>query len=100
MLAERTHSDGLYSSIPLTGDSGTLIRLLQLAPGVFEDEIRGTLKVVALASRPKYETLSYTWGASEEGSVIRLNDNYEISITDNLFRALRRLRKGWMTRTV
>ncbi|KAI0454722.1 HET-domain-containing protein [Xylaria acuta] len=75
------------------------IRVLELLPGVFESDLRGILRTVALDDKPPYEALSYTWGTRTEGRTLKIRQNTkwisrsnELPVTDNLFRALRRLR--------
>ncbi|KAI0861775.1 HET-domain-containing protein [Xylaria cubensis] len=75
------------------------IRVLELLPSVFEADLRGILRTVALNDKPSYEALSYTWGTRTEGRTLKIRQNTkwmsrsnELPITDNLFRALRRLR--------
>jgi hypothetical protein len=48
----------------------------------------------------KYEALSYTWGASKLERTITLNGKHMLGITDNLYNALRRLRKRVGIRTL
>lgn len=62
--------------------------------------MRGSLKAVDLGDRPKYETLSYTWGRFEGNASIRLHDVCDLRVTDHLLCALRRLRKRWTVRTI
>ncbi|KAJ2988700.1 hypothetical protein NUW58_g962 [Xylaria curta] len=81
------------------------IRVLELLPGTFENDLRGILRTVALDDRPSYEALSYTWGARVEGRTLRIQNQWvsksnELPITDNLFRALRRLRRLFKTRVL
>ncbi|KAI0183939.1 heterokaryon incompatibility protein-domain-containing protein [Xylaria flabelliformis] len=75
------------------------IRVLELLPSVFEADLRGILRTVALNDKPSYEALSYTWGTRTEGRTLKIRQNpkwmsrsNELPITDNLFQALRRLR--------
>ncbi|KAI1735317.1 HET-domain-containing protein [Xylaria scruposa] len=75
------------------------IRVLELLPGVFESDLRGVLRTVALDNKPSYEALSYTWGTRTEGRTLKIRQSThwmsrsnELPVTDNLFQALRRLR--------
>ena len=90
------HLDDLYRELRLaTSDS---IRVLEILPGKLDTKMRVTLRVVSLDANPHYEALSYTWGASSEARAVRANAKFEIPVTDNLFRALRRLRNTRKTR--
>lgn len=93
----RSPSD-LYISLRLA--DGHCIRVLDLLPGTRNEEVRITLRVVDLRSRPPYEALSYAWGKSTGGHVVRVNTFYEILVTDNLFRALKALRLRFGVRTM
>jgi len=75
------------------------IRLLKLAPGARDAEIRCTLTHASLENKPTYEALSYTWGDAEDRRHI-LFDGYDFSITANLDVALRYLRKLGEVRTL
>ena len=88
----------LYSSKPLNSPA-MQIRLLHLAPARLGKSITGNLLKVSINPGEYfdhvihlYEALSYTWGAASEGRSIVLNGSCTLPITDNLFRALRRLR--------
>ncbi|KAI0435609.1 HET-domain-containing protein [Xylaria telfairii] len=89
-------SSSIYQPLESANKS---IRILELLPGVFESDLRGILRTVALDDKPSYEALSYTWGARAEGGTLKIRQktkwmsrSNEIPVTDNLFRALRRLR--------
>ena len=103
LSSEEEHLEELYQSLPLLGEHS--IRLLELAPGKKDAEIRVRLRVVNLDSNPDYEALSYTWGDPKTGRSILVNDGYPVSVTDNLFNALRALRQCseprnlWVDRT-
>lgn len=68
------------------------IRLLRLYPGRFADDIEGSMSVVSLDDRPKYETLSYVWGGATLTRPIHINGR-ELQVTQNLAEALRYLRE-------
>jgi hypothetical protein len=88
----------LYRELDVSnGDQ--LIRVLDLHPGPWCQQLYGTLRVVSLASKPAYEALSYAWG-NQSCKRITLNTCCEIPITDNLYDALRRLRKRRDKRTL
>lgn len=88
-----------YSALPLQ-PTGASIRLPSLHAGGFEAPLRGSLTVVELKNSPQYDALSYAWGRRSPGSqaTILLNDNYPLPTTDNLFAALRRLRRRFRIR--
>lgn len=89
----------LYS--PLSWSRGDLpVSLLTLHPGKGEDRLGGTISVIWLSDQCNYEALSYTWGEStlRPPPTIILNEHYELQITDNLFSALRRLRRRFRSR--
>ena len=70
------------------------IRVLDLLPTQLRAEpIHLALRVASLPSKPQYEALSYTWGASAQEQIAIVNRKYRLAITDNLFNALRRLRR-------
>jgi hypothetical protein len=73
---------------PLRGDE---IRLLKLLPGSFNDPIICYLEHESLASAPRYDALSYTWGDATRTSPIML-DGVQYPITTNLEAALRHVR--------
>ena len=87
----------LYQAVGLPDEDS--IRLLDLLPGTHK-EIRANLRTVSLSSKPQYEALSYTWGASELGKTISINKYYRLPVTDSVFRALRRLRRRFCVRTL
>ena len=88
-----------YWSLSLHGQPNA-IRLLDLSPSLWTARLHGTLRIVSLDDQPEYEALSYTWGASTEGRSMTVDSHCQLQITDNLFRALRRLRRKARTRTV
>ena len=70
-------------------------RFLSLSPGTWDSEINIRLQVHALNrwELPRYEALSYTWGTSSERRHVCIDDGARMLVTDNLFNALRRLRR-------
>ena len=68
------------------------IRLCILDPGVIDDPLTCTLRIVSLKEHPVYETLSYAWGNPTLNKEIVANGR-DIKITKNLHTALRYLRK-------
>lgn len=88
----------LYDDLTLA--SANSIRVLDVLPAKRDDEVRTTLRVVSLDSDPVYEALSYTWGKPDDQKAIKVNDDYDLPVTNNLFRALRNLRDDSETRTL
>ncbi|KAI3323484.1 HET-domain-containing protein [Xylariaceae sp. AK1471] len=83
------------------------IRVLELLPGVFESDLRGIIRTVALDDKSSYEALSYTWGTRTEGRTLKIRPDakwiyrsIELPITYNLHRALRRLRRLFKSRVL
>ncbi|KAI1277878.1 HET-domain-containing protein [Xylaria sp. FL0933] len=83
------------------------IRILELLPGFFENDLTGNLWTVTLNDKPSYTALSYTWGDRTERRTLKIKSDskwtsksIELPITDNLFRALRRLRRPLKTRVL
>ena len=85
----------LYS--PLIGNSS--IRILIIAPGSAEEDLRTRLVAVELDDKPAYEAISYTWGDPSDKTVLACN-NTEVPIPWNLEKALRRLRHSSRPRSV
>lgn len=77
------------------------IRVIKIETGRWGDDISCRLKVVSLDRllRPRYDTLSYTWGSSNNTKVIRVNGQ-TIDVSINLFTALRALRRRFQTVTI
>ncbi|KAL2040278.1 hypothetical protein N7G274_007181 [Stereocaulon virgatum] len=95
------------------------IRLMELLPGAFDDEIRIMLHTTILSKEqiPEYEALSYTWGSqkdpvdvfikprvddkrSKHGSQPHRPDTSPLAVTQNLATALRHLRRPERKRTL
>ncbi|EAU29819.1 predicted protein [Aspergillus terreus NIH2624] len=68
------------------------IRLVTIEPGNWPDEIKGSLHTFSLREQPAYEALSYVWGDPTHRKPIQLNSQI-VEVTENLWTALRRLRK-------
>lgn len=110
------HAKAPYPSLPLDPQSQE-IRLFRLHGG--QDRLRGSLVVRSMeryqdrqhgqdptdngimdtqresrneTSQSDFEALSYTWGESLHNEYVEVQDQIQIPITDNLARALRRLR--------
>ena len=86
-----------YQHLDLAASS---IRLFDLSPGRWNDKLSATFRVVDLKDRPAYDALSYTWGRQQEQKGICINKKHGVGVMDNLFRALRRLRRRFGTRTL
>lgn len=67
------------------------IRLLHLYPGVADDPIKGSLDHISFSKEPKYEALSYCWGALGSHYPIDIDRGTHL-ITASLAAALIRLR--------
>lgn len=91
-----------YPQVPLPAQAdGQWTRVLDIRPGRFDTKLHLDLRLADVASRStRYEALSYTWGASLNGRSVTVNDEYELPVTDNLFDALRRLRRRYRHRTI
>ncbi|KAI8623863.1 heterokaryon incompatibility protein-domain-containing protein [Xylariaceae sp. FL1651] len=74
------------------GPSKKQIRLLTLMKGEWDEMIECGLHVTSLDDQPKYEALSYAWGSVTDCVDIHIN-GIALSVTRNLFVALRRLRE-------
>lgn len=81
----------IYPPVRLSGNRN--IRLLKLLPGRWDEQIEASLQAASLEDAPRYTALSYVWGPCTEDKKVRINGTYDIPITDNLFRALRRTRR-------
>ena len=77
-------------------DSNTGIRLLKLYPGSFNDTIHIKLYRTRLSqtSIPRYEALSYTWGAENGSPTIYIGKKAgsTLRVTHNLYIVLKYLR--------
>jgi len=75
---------------------GSIIRLVDLHPGTWHDDVHCTLFQGSLGEEISYEALSYVWGSSANPKKIFLGDACRqpvtCTITLNLDTALRRLR--------
>src|SRR5437868_3974792 len=82
--------------LPLSRN-GEWIRVLELYPGSFKDQIQCSLRIVSLETRPEYEALSYYWG-DPKVTIGILCDGASVQVTKNLHTALQWLRKEDTTR--
>jgi hypothetical protein len=82
-----------YSYQPLN-EAIQEIRLLNISPGLDHEEIRcGLVHVPCLQQQlPKYVSLSYCWGKSDNSNTI-LVDGIRFVVTDNLYAALFEFRR-------
>ncbi|KAK5698341.1 hypothetical protein LTR17_023748 [Elasticomyces elasticus] len=82
------------------------IRVLDLLPGRYKSPIKCRLRTVSIADKenlPYYAALSYTWGNAENRRFVTVSVGgmeYSVSITRNLFMALRGLRSRWRKDTL
>ena len=99
-----------YEYTPLDAQSQQ-IRLLSLAPGMFDDDIYISLEIVALTrdNPPEYEGVSYTWGSTKSRPDVvvmphvaasNLELSRRLAVTQNLAQALRYLRSPVQPRTL
>ncbi|KAK8017792.1 hypothetical protein PG993_014118 [Apiospora rasikravindrae] len=87
-----TEGSSLYQ--PLNRETNE-IRIFDLSPGKAGDPITGRLRVVSLNRKPRFDALSYVWGAPEPQTVITLRGGHSVSIGPNLHLALSDLRRRW-----
>jgi hypothetical protein len=75
------------------------IRLLELAPGAFEDTIRLRIIIIDLhdGGDPTYEALSYVWGVDFASTEVYMDD-VSMKVTSNLDSALRHFRRRLFSR--
>ena len=67
------------------------IRLLEIDPGDYDDDINISLTCVQLAKKPVYIALSYVWGDTQSSRTCTL-DGVPMPINESLDRALRHFR--------
>jgi hypothetical protein len=77
----------LYSPLP----DGRTIRILVIEPGSREEALQTRLQVVSLRDAPRYEALSYTWGAPDDKVELACSSTL-VLVPKNLVGALTRLR--------
>lgn len=70
------------------------VRLLELVPGDEEDPIQCTQQIIGLDDDDnlQWSALSYVWGDKKEDRYVLINGE-KFEVTDNLFDALRQIRK-------
>lgn len=69
------------------------IRLLEIAPGINDQDIICTLLETPLLAAPSYEALSYTWGSPGGNKTIICNGN-SAQVSLNLFEGLQHIRQS------
>jgi hypothetical protein len=88
-----------YEAYPLQSHEEA-IRLLLLQPGRWDETISCKFKIISLKDpHPAYEALSYVWGDQKDCEEIGL-EGHTVKVTNNLFKALRRLRRAGDIRTI
>lgn len=86
-----------YKYQKLTG--GDDIRVLVLSPGNISDPVQCRLEQVSLFTKPKYETISYSWGDPSKKCPINC-EGKTIQVTFNLNSALQHFRHANGERTL
>ena len=71
--------------------NGKLIRLLELAPGTWDEQVSVRMLVVELGHHLKYDALSYVWGDPKSPATILCNGR-EMKVTRGLHTALTTIR--------
>lgn len=85
------HSDGYETPYQPLNLQKQEIRLYELLPCSFSNEIRGRFVHVPLDNCPSFTALSYTWGPEEaEKRTIMVDDTMRIPVRKNLWDFLRR----------
>lgn len=82
--------DRSFCYSPLDGPDS--IRLLQFLSPNGSDPLSCSLLTARLDEKPSYEALSYCWGGGETSSIIQCNGR-DLTVTANLYRALRSLQR-------
>ncbi|KAI8712802.1 HET domain-containing protein [Fusarium sp. LHS14.1] len=83
-------NNATYSYTPLKYPDE--IRLLIIEPGRPSEAVKCNLVHTRLSHTPSYEALSYTWGTEEKPGQISCGHEGQISVTQNCFHAIKRLR--------
>ncbi|KAF1958146.1 hypothetical protein CC80DRAFT_558925 [Byssothecium circinans] len=79
-----------YTNVPL-GENRDCTRLLTLHSGEFDDTLCCSLRAADIHHDKDYEAVSYTWGDTQDTSLILLNDK-NFQATKSLIVVLRHLR--------
>jgi len=82
------------SNFPYNSLQDGEIRVLELQPGVGNDKIYGSLKVISIDEpEPEvYSALSYTWGADSQPRISIFLEDESFEVRENLFEVLKQLR--------
>lgn len=88
-----------YQQLDGPGLGKHALRLLQILPGNFDEDINIKLEIHSIEEPPKYYALSYCWGHDMSKTPAIVND-YPLPITQNLEAGLRHLRSRTKTRTL
>ncbi|KAH9224348.1 heterokaryon incompatibility protein-domain-containing protein, partial [Leptodontidium sp. 2 PMI_412] len=75
------------------------IRLVDILPGAWKDEIQCILRHASVSNNPSYKALSYVWGAAKATRRSIIVDGNTHLVTVNLEHALRRIRQPGTMRT-
>jgi hypothetical protein len=78
---------------------GQIIRLIELAPGAWNDPVSIRLFITELHHAPEYDALSYVWGDASKTVPINCNGR-KLNVTLNLNAALKRIRLTYRSRIV
>jgi hypothetical protein len=93
----QTFPSQCYCYAPL--GSSQEFRLLFLEPGIGDSVVCCSLKTHYFSSHCVYEALSYTWGENNKNKAIKCDGNV-LSVTSNLYSALRWLRNPDTARVI
>ena len=75
------------------------IRVLDIVPGHWEEDVKCDVRIVSLDDKPQYETLSYVWGDPTEKMTIKVSGT-PVHVTPNLYGALQHVRYNDEKRTM
>ncbi|KAI1758563.1 HET-domain-containing protein [Hypoxylon sp. FL1150] len=81
-----------YAYTPMEQLDGQ-IRLVTIRPGTWSDIIACEVHVASMDDSPSYEALSYVWGDANKRRPISV-DGQHFEVAENLYLALRRLRRA------
>lgn len=97
-----SQSDTLGENLKSIGFSKITGNTLAVVGGIMEERNQDRTKTFRNWLHPKYnyEALSYVWGESTGNRTINLDGKKDVPVTDNLYAALRRLRRPDRQRTL